>query len=66
MEVKPKQSHRFDFLAELLNRRKFIKLVDRFKYLGNYLARDDSFKLEFDERLKRARQAMGMLKNILE
>ena len=43
-----------------------IKQVDRFKYLGTYLSRDGSLKLEFEERLKRAHQAMGMLKNILE
>ena len=31
---------------------------------GTYLARDGSLKLEFEERLKRAHQAVGMLKNI--
>ena len=41
-----------------------IKQVDKFKYLGTYLARDGSLRLEFEERLKRANQAMGMLKNI--
>ena len=41
-----------------------IKEVDRFKYLGTYLTKDGSLKLEFEERLRRAHQAMGMLKNI--
>ena len=41
-----------------------IKQVDKFRYLGTYLAKDGSLKLEFEERLKRAHQAMGMLKNI--
>ena len=41
-----------------------IKQVDRFKYLGTYLSKDGSLKLEFEERLTRAHQAMGMLKNI--
>ena len=41
-----------------------IKQVDRFNYLGTYLSRDGSLKLEFEERLTRAHQAMGMLKNI--
>ena len=35
-----------------------------FRYLGTYLAKDGSWKLECDERLKHAHQAMGMLKNI--
>ena len=39
-----------------------IKEVDRFKYLGPYLTKDCSLKLEFEERLRHAHQAMGMLK----
>ena len=31
-----------------------IKQVDRFNYLGTYLARTGSLKLEFKKRLKRA------------
>ena len=41
-----------------------IKQVEKFKYLGTYLSKDGSLKLEFEERLKRANQAMGMLKNV--
>ena len=41
-----------------------IKQVDRFKYLGTYLSRDGSLKLEFEERLTRAHQAMRMLESL--
>ena len=41
-----------------------IRQVDKFKYLGTYLAKDGSLTSEFEERLKKANQAMGMLKNV--
>ena len=41
-----------------------IKQVEKFKYLGTYLSKDGSLKIEFEERLKLANRAMGMLKNI--
>ena len=41
-----------------------IKQIDIFKYLGSYLTLDGSLKLEFEERLKRGHQAVGMLKKI--
>ena len=41
-----------------------VKQVDRFKYLGTILAQDGSLNLEFDERLRKANQAMGMLKTM--
>ena len=41
-----------------------VKQVERFKYLGTYLVKGGSLNLEFEERLKRANQAMGMLKRV--
>ena len=41
-----------------------VKQVDRFKYLGTILAKDGSLNLEYDERLRRANQAMGLLKTV--
>ena len=41
-----------------------IRQVDKFKYLGTYLAKDGSLSSEFEERLKKVNQAMGMLKNV--
>lgn len=36
---------------------------ESFKYLGTFLSKDGSLKVEFGERLTEANQAMGMLKN---
>ena len=41
-----------------------IKQVNMFTYLGTYLVKDGSLNLEFKERIKKAHQAMGVLKNI--
>ncbi len=41
-----------------------MKQVEKFKYLGTIISRDGSLKEEFEERLKKANQAMGMLKVI--
>ena len=49
-----------DCMAEVTT----IKQDDKFRYLGTYLAKDRSLRLEFDERLKKIHQAMGILKNI--
>ena len=34
------------------------------KYIGSILSKDRSLKEEFDERLRKANQAMGMLKAV--
>ena len=41
-----------------------INQVDKFKYLGTIVAKDGSLGFEYEERRRRAHQAMGMLKNI--
>ena len=43
-----------------------VKQVEKFKYLGTLLPMDGSLKVEFEERLRKANQAMGMLKNLVE
>ena len=43
---------------------RIVKQVDRFKYLGTILAKDGSLNLEYDERIRKANQAMGMLKTM--
>ena len=41
-----------------------VKQVEKFKYLGTILSSNGSLREEFEERLKKANQAMGMLKAI--
>ena len=41
-----------------------VKQVEKFKYLGTLLSMDGSLKVEFEERLRKANQAMGMLKTV--
>ena len=41
-----------------------VRQVERFKYLGTYLSKDGTLQCEFEERLRKANQAMGMLKAI--
>ena len=41
-----------------------INQSEKFKYLGTYLAKDGSLKLEFEEMLEYAHQVMGILQNI--
>ena len=41
-----------------------MKQVEKYKYLGTLLSIDGSLKVEFDERLRKANQAMGMLKTV--
>ena len=40
-----------------------VKQVEKFKYLATLFSMDESLKVEFEERLRRA---MGMLKNCVE
>ena len=41
-----------------------VRQVDKFKYLGTYLAKDGTLTSELVKRLKKRVQAMGMLKNV--
>ena len=41
-----------------------VRQVESFKYLGTYLSKDGTLQREFDERLRKANQAMGMLKSV--
>ena len=43
---------------------RIVKQVERFKYLGTVLSKDGSLNKEFEERLQKANQAMGMLKTV--
>ena len=41
-----------------------MKQVETFKYLGTLLSMDGSLKVELEERLRKANQAMCMLKTV--
>ncbi len=41
-----------------------VRQEEKFKYLGTIIYRDGSLRKEFEERLKKANQAVGMLKVI--
>ena len=41
-----------------------MKQVEKFKYLGTLLSMDGSLKVEFEERLRKENQAMGILKTV--
>ena len=41
-----------------------VKQVERFKYLGTILSRDGSLREEFEESLRKANQAMEILKSV--
>ena len=41
-----------------------VKQVETFKYLGTLLSMDGSLKVELEERLRKANQAMCMLKTV--
>ena len=41
-----------------------VKQVEKFKYLGTLLSMDGSLKVEFEARLRKANQAIGMLKTV--
>ena len=43
---------------------RIVKKAESFKYLGTFLSKDGSLKVEFEEMLRKANQAMGMLENV--
>ena len=53
-----------DNVRDCVINNRVVKQVEKFKYLGTYLSKDGTLQCEFEERLKKANQAMGMLKSI--